>query len=101
MFSRSNHHHPRQRSSSLPQIAGQVRPRSPDSTNSDDSEGTAKNLRTKLPHTDRMVKRGRLHGPKHPNASAVIETAHLSNPPPGHSASQARPSSPTSPLPAA
>ena len=104
MFSRSNHHHPRQRSNSLPQVAGQIRPRSPDSTNSESSEDAAAKLRKKSPHTDRVVKRGRLHGPKHSVAPAATQAAHLSPAPLGHSISenpQARPQNPTSSLPTA
>ena len=101
MFSRSNHHHPRQRSSSPPQVAGQIRPRSPDSTNSESSEDAAAQLQTKSPHTDRVVKRGRLHDP---DAPAATQAAHPSDAPLDHPAPanpQVEPHSPTPPLPTA
>jgi len=104
MFSRSNHHHPRQRSDSPPQLAGQTRPRSPDPTISDPSEDAAANQQTKLPHTDRVVKQGCIFGLKHPRAMAATQAAHPSDAPAGHPASvnpQARPRSPTPPLPTA
>ena len=99
MFSRSNHHHPHQRSSSPPQVAGQIRPRSPESTNSEVSEDAAAQLQTKSPHTDRVVKRGRLHDP---DALAATQAAHPSDALLGHPASAnppARSRSPTLPLP--
>ncbi|CAA7262598.1 unnamed protein product [Cyclocybe aegerita] len=56
MFSRSNHHHQRQRASSLSVTLGTRRPRSPETTppesESDEAQKTS-------PHTKRTVKRGR------------------------------------------
>src|SRR6266446_1940628 len=96
MFSRSNHHHPRQQSGSPQQLAGQIHPHSPDSTNSETSEDAAMNLQTKSPHTDHVVKRGRREtGPPPSSASAATQAVHLSNAPMGHSdphTPQARPS---------
>jgi hypothetical protein len=101
MFSQSNHHHLCQRSSSLPQVAGQIRPRSSDSTNSESSEDAAVQLQMKSPHTDHVVKRGCLHDP---DAPAATQAAHSSDALLNHSAPanpQVRSHSPTPPLPTA
>lgn len=77
MFSRPNHHHESQQSSAEPQTHGVRRARSPETSQSESSEGNAQKPK-KSPHTKRIVKKFR---PTMDTSSSTAQAIDLSLPP--------------------